>query len=367
MIYRAIGIMSGSSINGVDIAFVEFVEAAGKWTYEVINADIVPYSAEWQEQLKTASTLNALEFSKLHTSYGRYLAQEVNQFIDKNNLHHRVQFIASHGHTVFHEPHNHTTVQIGCGASIAALTGINVISDLRSIDIALGGQGAPIVPMAEKLLWPQHNMFLNLGGIANISAITGDNNYVAFDVCPANGVLNRLANQADLEYDNNGDIARKGFVRDEVLFKLNQEPYYMVKFPKSLNNQFGLETLLPKFKQANLSTQDSLRTMVEHICIQITRSVGRLLPKMAIDTNKTLFITGGGAYNSFLIERLTASLKVMGVDVLVADKETVEYKEAIAIALLGALRWREANTTLASVTGANRSSIGGAMWIGQDA
>lgn len=359
--------MSGSSTNGVDIAFVEFVETAGKWTYEVMNADIIPYSTEWQQQLKAAGTLNALEFSKLHTAYGRYLAQQVNQFIDKNNLHHKVQFIASHGHTVFHEPRHHTTVQIGCGASIAALTGINVISDLRSIDVALGGQGAPIVPIAEKLLWPQHTMFLNLGGIANISAVTANGEYVAFDVCPANAVLNNLANQAGQKYDNNGDIARKGFVRDEVLFKLNQEPYYMVKFPKSLNNQFGLETLLPKFKQANLSTQDSLRTMVEHICIQVTRSVGRLLPKMAIDAHKTLYVTGGGAYNSFLAERLTASLKVMGVEVQVPEKETIEYKEAIAIALAGALRWREANTTLASVTGASRNSIGGALWIGQDA
>lgn len=366
MFYRAIGLMSGSSLDGLDIVFAEFEESRGKWTLDIRATACVPYSTEWQQRLATAHTLATPEYLRLHSAYGQFLGEAVNEFIDTNNLHHQVQLIASHGHTVFHDPAHRMTAQLGDGAAIAAATGINVVSDLRAMDIALGGQGAPIVPLGEKLLFADYPLLLNLGGIANISAATADG-YIAYDVCPANRVLNLLAADAGLEYDAEGQLAAKGFVRDEVLSKLNQQAYYSQSYPKSLANDFGVNTLYPLLKQASLSAADALRTMTEHICIQVTRNAGRLAAKLRAESAKQLLVTGGGAFNSFLVERLRSSLRPMGIEVVIPEAQTIQYKEAVIMGLLGVLRWREENTVMDSVTGASRSSIGGAVWIGQTA
>jgi anhydro-N-acetylmuramic acid kinase len=366
MFYRAIGIMSGSSLDGLDIVFAEFTETRGAWTFEIKAADCLPYSAEWQQQLKDAIHLNAQQYMRLHTAYGHYIGEQVNTFIDSHQLHHQVQIISSHGHTTFHEPAHQMTGQLGDGAAIASVTGINVVSDLRAMDVALGGQGAPIVPMGEKLLFAQYPLLLNIGGIANVSASLGDD-YIAFDICPANRVLNAWAAQAGKSYDDGGKMAASGFVRDEVLSAMNSQPYYAQPFPKSLANDFGTDVIFPLLKNAALSVPDALRTMVEHIAIQTTRSVGRLLQRMPAEKPVSMLVTGGGAHNAFLIERLEASLKPMGVQIVVPDAGIINYKEALIMALLGVLRWREENTVLHTVTGASRSSIGGAVWIGQEA
>jgi anhydro-N-acetylmuramic acid kinase len=366
MIYRAIGLMSGSSLDGLDIAFTEFIESAGKWSHEVLHAECLSYGNLWKDRLKNASSLSAIDYLKLHAAYGHYLGQLVNEFIERNNLHHQVQLIASHGHTVFHEPSNRMTAQLGDGAAIAAVTGINVVTDLRAMDIALGGQGAPIVPMGEKLLFSQYALLLNLGGIANISFHKG-NAHTAFDICPANRVLNMIAEMAGKTFDEGGAIASKGFVRDEVLATLNQVDYYKQPYPKSLSNGFGTETIFPMLKQANLSAADAMRTMVEHICIQVTRSAGKLLNNYYGEKPDKIFVTGGGAHNKFLTGRLNETLRGLGVSIEVPGDTIVDYKEAVIMALLGILRWREENTVMSSVTGASRSSIGGAVWIGQSA
>jgi len=366
MEYRAIGIMSGSSLDGLDVAFVVFNEAGGKWSYSMETAECLPYSSSWVEKLRNAIHLNAREYMLLHCDYGHYIGHQVQAFIEKNNLQHRVQLISSHGHTTFHEPDDRMTGQIGDGAAIAAVTGINVVSDLRAMDVALGGQGAPIVPIGEKLLFAEYPLLLNLGGIANISAALPDG-YVAYDICPANRVLNMFAAEKGMEYDAGGQLAASGFVRDEVLATLNQLPYYALPFPKSLDNHFGTDVVFPILKKANLSAADALRTMVEHAVIQITRNTGRLAAKLPAGTEKKMLVTGGGALNTFFITRLQSSLQNMGVEVIVPDAKVVNYKEALIMALLGVLRWREANTVLHSVTGASRSSIGGAVWMGQEA
>jgi anhydro-N-acetylmuramic acid kinase len=367
MIYRAIGLMSGSSLDGLDIAFTEFVESGGKWTYQVLCSECIPYDRLWKDRLKNASSLPALEYLRLHADYGHYTGQLVKGFINRNNLHHQVQLVASHGHTVFHEPFNKMTAQLGDGAAIAAVTGINVVCDLRSMDIALGGQGAPIVPVGEKLLFNHYNLLLNLGGIANISQHNGGM-FTAFDICPANRVLNLIAEIAGKNYDEDGALASKGFVRDEVLALLNQLDYYKQPYPKSLSNTFGIDTVYPMFRKANLSVPDAMRTMVEHICIQITRTVGKLLNNN-YSTGKPdkILVTGGGAHNKFLINRLNETMRGLGVTVEVPHITVVDFKEALIMALLGLLRWREENTVMHSVTGASRSSIGGAVWIGQEA
>ncbi|MBI3717031.1 MAG: anhydro-N-acetylmuramic acid kinase [Sphingobacteriales bacterium] len=366
MLYRAIGLMSGSSLDGLDIVFAEIHENGGKWSYEILAADCYPYTVEWKEKLKNAVHLPALDYQLLHTAYGHYLGREVNRFIEAHQLHYKVQLIASHGHTTFHSPAQQMTGQIGDGAAIAAETGINVVSDLRAMDIALGGQGAPIVPIGEKLLLGDYSLFLNIGGIANIS-INADA-YVAFDVCSANRVLNMLAIDAGKEYDENGMIAAGGEADENLLDKLNALDYYKKSWPKSLANDFGTDIVYPIIKEAGIDVQDALRTYVEHICQQIKNSILSFSSNNKPQTtNHKLLITGGGANNKFLIHRLNEMLTEVNIDVIVPDEKLVNYKEALVMALIGVLRWREEYNVLASVTGASRNSINGAVWIGQDA
>ncbi len=369
MVYRAIGLMSGSSMDGLDIAFVELDDSGGTWQYEVRAASCAPYSDVWLNKLRQAPALGAYAYLQLHAEYGRYLGHQVNNFIDEFHLHHQIQIVASHGHTVFHAPDEGFTAQLGDGAAIAAATGINVVSDLRSMDVALGGQGAPIVPVGEMLLWKGFDYYVNFGGIANISAKQGDT-FTAFDVCPANSVLNMLAQLKGLLYDGNGSIAQSGTVNQPLLDALNALPYYTAPYPKSLANTFGTGEVYPLVQSYALTVQDALCTYVEHIAQQVAAAIG--LATQGTDHQlaagaKKMLVTGGGAFNGYLMGRLAKYLDPLGISVEIPAAETVQYKEAIVMALLGVLRWREENTVLASVTGASRSSIGGAVWIGQEA
>jgi anhydro-N-acetylmuramic acid kinase len=364
MVYRAIGLMSGSSLDGLDIAFAEFHENAGKWTYEIKAAECSAYETEWIDKLKQAIHLPALDYQLLHTAYGHYTGHLINKFIEKNSLQYQVQLIASHGHTTFHVPAKKMTGQLGCGAAIAAVTGINTVSDLRAMDIAMGGQGAPIVPIGEKLLLGDYNYFLNLGGIANISFNT--ENYTAFDVCPANRVLNMLAKEAGKEYDDKGAMAKSGTVNNALLEKLNALDFYKQLYPKSLANDFGTEVVYPMIKKAGISTNDALRTMTEHTAAQIKNSIVNFQTKQGSARGGQLLATGGGVFNDFLIERLAALLKELNIEVVVPDEKLAKYKEALIMALIGVLRWREEYNVLSSVTGAAANSVGGAVWMGAD-
>lgn len=364
MVYRSLGLMSGSSLDGLDMAMVEFDEVRSVWNFHIEASETVAYSEEWFEKLKKATQLSAHDYLVLHSEYGHHIGKTVQTFIERNQLDHRVQMIASHGHTTFHNPAIGLTAQLGDGSSIAAETNINVVSDLRSLDVALGGQGAPIVPIGEKYLWPDYSYFLNLGGIANISIHdkTADK-VLAFDICPANRVLNILAKREGLEYDKDGAIAEEGQINTALLTALNALSYYKQNPPKSLANEFGSEEIMAIIEQHNLNTADALRTFVEHIALQIGYSLS--VAKRPEGQPKML-ITGGGAFNTFLLKRIKAILAQYGIEAIVPDKQTVAFKEAIVMAFLGILRWREENTVLSSVTGARRSSIGGAVWIGQE-
>ena len=364
MVYKTIGLMSGSSLDGLDITFAEFHESAGNWNFEIKAADCYEYSDEWEKKLKNATCLSALDYQLLHVDYGHYLGQEVNRFIDENNLHYQVGLIASHGHTTFHDPSRKMTAQLGDGAAIAAETKLPVVSDLRATDLAFGGQGAPIVPIGEKLLLKDYTMFLNLGGIANISFRLVDN-YIAFDVCPANRVLNLISNTVNKDYDSGGQMAAMGNLNDELLHKLNSFDYYRLPYPKSLANSFGTDQIFPVFNSFGLPHNDLLRTYVEHIVQQIKLAIAN---NFKLQTpNCKLLITGGGAFNNFLIERLSKELASIGVEVVIPDESLVKYKEALIMGLIGVLRWRQEYNLLCSVTGAERDSIGGAVWIGQEA
>jgi anhydro-N-acetylmuramic acid kinase len=375
MVYRAIGLMSGSSLDGLDIVFAEINENGGKWTYEITKADCYSYPSAWVKRLKDATSLSALEYHLLHSDYGHYLGEQVNRFIEEHQLQYQVALVASHGHTTFHIPAKKMTAQLGDGAAIAATTQLPVVSDLRSLDIAFGGQGAPIVPIGEKLLLGDYHYFLNLGGIANVSF--NADQYVAFDVCAANRVLNMLAADAGKEYDEGGQMAASGTINSSLLEKLNALHYYQQPFPKSLANDFGTGTVFPLIKATENSVPDALRTYTEHITIQIKKAIstaGNLTSYPAQGaTNLSneghphkLLCTGGGAFNTFLIERLKDQLSELNIDVIIPGEKLVKYKEALIMALIGVLRWREEANVLSSVTGAKRDSVGGAMWMGQE-
>jgi anhydro-N-acetylmuramic acid kinase len=362
MIYKAIGIMSGSSLDGLDIAFAEFQENAGKWTYEIRQAGCYSYSIEWIEKLKTATSLTALDYQLLHVEYGHYIGQQINKFIEENNLHYQIALISSHGHTTFHVPSKKMTAQLGDGAAIAAETQLPVVTELRALDLAFGGQGAPIVPIGEKLLLGDFDFFLNLGGIANISFKTDP--YVAFDICAANRVLNMLANEAGKEYDDRGQMAAGGKINEELLKKLNALEYYKQPFPKSLANDFGTDIVYPMIRASGCAIPDALRTYVEHIAAQIKNAISH----SGVETHGSrMLVTGGGAFNDYLLEQLKDKLKELRIEVVVPPEDLVKYKEAMIMAFIGVLRWRQEYNVLSSVTGAARDSIGGALWIGQEA
>lgn len=382
MVYRVIGLMSGSSLDGLDIAYVHLHESAGKWSYEIVRADCYEYSPGWVNRLSGATGLSARDYLLLHTAYGALIGELVNKFITANQLQYQVQLIASHGHTTFHLPDQRMTGQLGDGAAIAAATGINTVTDLRAMDLALGGQGAPIVPIGEKILLGDYDFFLNLGGIANLS-LNDPGQYLAFDICPANRVLNMLAAHKGMAFDEGGQLAASGQVNQSLLDKLNALEYYAQPYPKSLANDFGTDVVYPLIARegnwsavdgewqpapGGLSIADALRTFTEHICLQIKRGVELYLERMpAAAANLRLLATGGGALNGFKVARLREHLQPLNVEVVVPERDLIQYKEALVMALIGVLRWREENNVLASVTGASRNSIGGAVWIGQEA
>jgi anhydro-N-acetylmuramic acid kinase len=359
MVYKVLGLMSGSSLDGLDIAYCHLEETGGVWKYQIMNSACITLPEDFKTKFVNINSTSIHEYLTLDSAFGKWQGVQINEFIINNNLEHKVDLIASHGHTTLHNPAQGYSAQIGCGAQMAAATGIVVINNLRSVDVALGGQGAPIVPIAEQLLFKDYNAFLNIGGISNIS-IANENNIIAFDVCPANRVLNYLSNIISLQYDANGAEAAKGNVHQQLLNELNALQFYQKQAPKSLSNEFGTAIILPIFEKYNCSIQDKLRTACEHIAIQIVAAIE------VNNINKTplkMLITGGGAFNTFLINLIKDKCAKHNCEIAIPDAETINYKEALAMALIGALRWREENNVLASVTGASRNSIGGALWL----
>lgn len=365
MIYKAIGLMSGSSLDGLDIAYTHYQQTGGVWKYEIIHAGCYAYADEWKKKLSGTTGLPAFDYCLLHTAFGHYMAEQVNRFIETYALHHQVDLVSSHGHTSFHDPARRMTAQLGDGAALAAATGLPVVSDLRAMDVALGGQGAPIVPIGEKLLLSEYVWLLNLGGIANLSARTGGG-YIAFDVCAANRVLNELAATVGKEYDEEGAMAAAGCVHEVLLEELNALEYYNKPYPKSLANEFGTGVVYPLITKYGLAVEDALRTYVAHICTQIGRSVQAVQTSLQMEPagNRRLLATGGGALNPFLVQELQQVLHSLDMEVVVPDEKLIQYKEAVIMGLIGVLRWREETNVLSSVTGARYDSIGGALWLG---
>lgn len=341
-----IGLMSGTSLDGVDIIYVSF---DNEYNFEIIHADTIPYPGTWKQDLQNAFNQSESEVNKLDLEYGKYLGNLVNTFISKNDIK-NIDFIASHGHTIFHKPEEGYTLQIGDGKLISEITNQNVVCDFRTQDVQLGGQGAPLVPIGDKLLFAEYDYCLNLGGFVNISF---DDNGVrkAFDICPVNIVMNHYTNQIGLEYDDAGKIASGGNINNKLLSELNGLPFYKDTNPKSLGYEFVVSTIFPMIDKYNLKLKDILRTFVEHVVFQVSEK---------IEGKGKMIVTGGGAFNSFLINRLK---EMSTVEIVIPDSTIINFKEALIFAFLGLRRIENKVNCLQSVTGAKKDHSSGVIYI----
>lgn len=349
---QILGLMSGTSLDGLDIALCEFIPDANKLTFKIKKATTLPYTKKWKTQLTNAPRLNGLELLKLHYAYGKYIGEQVNHFLAHTNISaNTINAISSHGHTVFHQPANNFTFQTGHGGHIANLTNLPVICDFRLQDVMLGGQGAPLVPIGDRMLFNQYNYCLNIGGIANIS-LEKNGKRLAWDICPANMVLNYLSQQVDKPFDNNGDMASQGIISKNLLTQLNNLVYYQQKPPKTLGREWVENSIIPIIDNSLEPLNNKLATFTEHIAIQIARSIDN-------QKNYTMLITGGGAFNQYLITRIN---KYTNVSVVLPEKTVIEFKEALIFALLGYLKLNNKINVLSSVTGAKKDHISGNLF-----
>lgn len=339
-------------MDGVDIALCRFAVNNNQWDWEILAADCVDYPEVWQTRLIHLPDQNAETFAKTDIYYGHFLGKLVREFLSKNSPHPPVDLVSSHGQTVFHNPVKGYTVQIGSGAGIAAECGLPVVCDLRSMDMAYGGQGAPIVPMGEKHLFPQYSAFLNLGGIANIQ-LHADHQVLGWDVGGANILLDTLVGERNLAYDEDGRLARAGIIDQALLQQLNSHDYFQQKLPKSLDAQWVINQFLPRIDTSKLSLEDKLATVVEHHA----QIIGKALNEHNV---KEIYVTGGGALNGFFMERIQAN---NSAKIVIPEADIVTFKEAIIMAFLGLLRWQSQPNVLSSVTGASKNSINGAIYL----
>ena len=340
--------MSGTSLDGLDLALCRFLPGDGKWEYEILECTTLPYDHSLKGKLKNAMTLSGLQLARLDIEFGAFIGKQAKEFIRRNKA--TVELIASHGHTIFHQPHKGLTVQIGNGAEITAQTGIPTVCDFRKKDVALGGEGAPLVPVGDELLFSQYSYCLNLGGFANVS-FKQEAKRRAFDICPVNIVLNEMAGLYGQEFDRDGELGRLGSVNNDLLEKLNKIEYYTKSPPKSLGKEWLDTSIRSLLTDSQIPQNDLLRTIYEHIALQIGQ---------VFSPDKNVLVTGGGVYNNFLMEGIR---KYTNADLVVPDDDLIQYKEALIFGLLGLLRWQGEINCYASVTGANVDSCTGSVYI----
>jgi len=338
--YRVLGVMSGTSLDGIDLAICSFSKTKN-WQFSIEKSITLPYGKYWKETLQNLHAKSAAEIKLIDKKYGLFIGNTINNFLAST----KVDFIASHGHTIFHQPENKYTLQIGNGEIIAKITKTTTINYFRSLDISLNGQGAPLVPIGDLHLFSNYKYCVNLGGFSNIS-IKNNGVITAFDICPVNIVLNKVCQQVGIEYDNNGDIAKIGKLIPTLLKQLNSLDFYKQKAPKSLSREWLEKNIYPLLK--NYKTEDILNTFCEHIAIQI----GIFLK------NDSALFTGGGVFNIYLIERIK---RYSYSKIIIPDNTLINFKESLIFAFLGVLRIENQVNCLQSVTGAKRDNCGGVI------
>jgi anhydro-N-acetylmuramic acid kinase len=338
--YRVLGVMSGTSLDGIDLAICSFSKTKN-WEFRIEKCVTLPYSKYWKETLQNLHSKSSAEIKLIDKKYGIFLGDAINNFLASE----KVDFIASHGHTIFHQPENKYTLQIGDGEIIAKTTKTTIINDFRSLDISLSGQGAPLVPIGDLHLFSNYKYCVNLGGFSNIS-IKNNGIITAFDICPVNIILNEVCQQLGIEYDNNGDIAKRGKLIPILLEQLNSLDFYKQKSPKSLSREWVEINIYPLLN--NYKTKDILNTFCEHIAIQI----GIFLK------NESALFTGGGVFNTYLMERIKHHSYSK---IIIPDNTLINFKESLIFAFLGVLRIENKVNCLQSVTGAKRDNCGGVI------
>lgn len=347
--YNVIGVMSGTSLDGIDLAHCVFTYSDG-WTFKILESETFPYPSFWVEKLRDLVTFSMSELRQLDEDYTKFIAQVIGQFIQKHALT-NLDAVCSHGHTALHQPENGLTYQIGNLPKLATLLNEVVVCDFRVEDIALGGQGAPLVPIGDRLLFSEYDYCLNLGGFANISSeIHGQR--IAYDVCPVNIVLNYYVSKLGLDYDDGGRIAASGKIKDLLLEQLNGLDFYKASPPKSLGLEWVKSEVFPLIDSYQLNVNDILRTFVEHCAIQIANQIS--------SKNKvSVLTTGGGAFNTFFMDRLSDNTHH---NIVIPENSIIEYKEALIFAFLGVLKLRNEFNCLSSVTGALKDHSSGKIY-----
>nr|WP_314498078.1 anhydro-N-acetylmuramic acid kinase [uncultured Chryseobacterium sp.] len=347
MVFQAIGLMSGTSLDGLDICLVKFEKKDSTWKFQIVKAETIPYCDHWEKQLRNSILLSAEQILELHSEYGFYLGKAVKNFIEKHHLK-NIDLIASHGHTVFHQPQKKFTLQIGDGRAVRIETGLPVVYDFRTLDVLMGGNGAPLVPIGDELLFSEFSACLNLGGFSNISLRYNDKR-IAFDIVPVNIVLNKLARHLNQDFDQNGNLARQGRINHELLTQLNSIGFYSQSHPKSLGIEWCNEDIFPLLQGSDF--KDLLNTFTEHAAEQISIVCNQYKLEKVL-------CTGGGSYNDYLIERIR---KKTDSQIIIPDKEIIDFKEALIFAFMGVLRINGETNVLSSATGSSSDHSSGVM------
>jgi len=345
--YRVLGVMSGTSLDGVDLAQIHFTKD-DQWNFEIINAKTIPYPDFWKNKLQEAINFNSKDLEELNERYTGYLAGIILDFLKKHDIV-NLDAVCSHGHTIKHEPENKYTLQIGNLPQLASLLKLKVVCDFRVQDVALGGQGAPLVPVGDELLFPEYDYCLNLGGFANISTLK-EGKRIAYDICPVNIVLNKLTERLGFPYDDEGKIAASGSLVPELLKRLNALPFYAKLPPKSLGLEWVTATVFPLLENSGHKTEDLLCTFTEQVAMQLAENFRE---------GASVLTTGGGTFNSYLLKRVAHYRKI---EIIIPAREVIEYKEALIFALLGVLKLRGEVNCLQSVTGAVKDHSSGIIY-----
>ncbi|WP_299767541.1 anhydro-N-acetylmuramic acid kinase [uncultured Dokdonia sp.] len=346
--YNVIGVMSGTSLDGIDFAYVK-IAVKPQYNAQIIKAETQPYHHFWVEKLQEALQYTKNQLEELNTSYTQYLGEAINRFIEKNNISRdHIDAVCSHGHTILHQPDQGYTLQIGNLPELARIIQCKTVCDFRVQDVALGGQGAPLVPIGDQLLFSAYDYCLNLGGFANVS-MQKENIRIAYDICAVNTVLNTYAQKLGKAYDAEGAFAKAGTINTSLLEELNALPFYKKTYPKSLGVEWVQGIIFPLIHRYRLDPKDVLATFTEHIAQQLAHQ---------FDEKCSVLVTGGGAYNEFLMYRLQ---KLKDIKVVLPDDLLIEYKEALIFGLLGVLKLEGVINCLSSVTGASKDHSSGVV------
>ncbi|WP_298780572.1 anhydro-N-acetylmuramic acid kinase [uncultured Polaribacter sp.] len=343
----SIGLMSGTSLDGIDLVYVKFNKNNYK-DFEIIYAETISYADDWKKKLQNGIHFSKDELTKLNIDYGYLLGDVLNDFISKFQIK-KIDFIASHGHTILHQPEKGITLQVGDGQIIADKTKQKVICDFRTQDVQLGGQGAPLVPIGDELLFSEYDYCLNLGGFANIS-YKKENKRIAFDICAVNIVLNKYAEQLGFNYDDEGKIAASGTFLMQLEADLRMLDFYQQKPPKSLGLEWVEKEIFPKLESSKRKPEDLLKTFTDHIAWAIAKPIHK---------GAKVLLTGGGTYNKYLISKIKT---FKNIEIIIPNKEFIEFKEALIFAFLGLLKLENQVNCLKSVTGASENHSSGKIY-----